>query len=359
MADTRVRVKSWVILAMVLALAFVGAGFVLNRYFERERIAELSARLQLLSTLRRDALRDYVDTVRAEITFWSMNADLVAKHVDLAQSWPSKRRNDGSTYDRLHDRLHPLARQFVVERGYYDFFLIDLDGNVIYSVEKEQDYETNLFDGPWRDTGLAYVFRHALADAGQDTVSFSDFWRYAPSNDAPAMFAARALGDARGQVHGVLAMQLPTDRIQEIMQFTAGMGETGETYLVGNDLLMRSNSRFSRESTILHTQVDTETVRRALKGETGVEFAEDYRGVRVLSAYTFADIDHIRWAVMAEMDEEEVVRDPDGERSLFAGLLSLVYALILASAWFVTSGAWGAGGGASAPFEPDLADLSD
>ena len=35
----------------------------------------------------------------------------------------------------------------------------------------------------------------------------------------------------------------------------------GETYLVGSDHLMRSDSRFSEESTILNTKVDGETVK--------------------------------------------------------------------------------------------------
>ena len=65
---------------------------------------------------------------------------------------------------------------------------------------------------------------------------------------------------------GVLALQLPSDTIAEIMHFTAGMGDSGETYLVGPDLLMRSDSRFTEDSTILETTVDTGTVKLALAG---------------------------------------------------------------------------------------------
>jgi hypothetical protein len=48
------------------------------------------------------------------------------------------------------------------------------------------------------------------------------------------------------------------------MQVTAGMGETGETYVVGEDLLMRSDSRSAEKSTVLETRVDTESVGLAL-----------------------------------------------------------------------------------------------
>lgn len=390
MADARRHRGAWILLSIALAVVFAGSGFAASRYQQRQRIAEHRERFQLLSELRRDALREYIETIRAEIFFWSTREDLLSRQRELARQWKrletsdadpagvlrrlyvddnphaSDRRRDlgdagdGSPYSAVHRELHPLARLFVVERGYYDFFLIDADGNVLYTVEKESDFATNLIDGEWKDTGLARVFRRALEHASRDTVAFSDFSRYPPSGDAPAMFAARAMTTEDGEVLGVFAMQLPTDRIQSIMHFTAGMGESGETYLVGTDLLMRSDSRFSKKSTILQSRVDTETVQIALKGESGARFTRDYRGVRVLSAYTFTDIDRIRWAVMAEIDEDEVLRDAGAERSLFSGALVLMYALSLLSAWFVRSGEWDAGATVMGAYDAtELADVGD
>ncbi len=113
--------------------------------------------------------------------------------------------------------------------------------------------------------------------------------------------------DEAGIFIGVLAFQMPIKRLNKVMQVTAGMGETGETYVVGQGLLMRSGSRFSMESTILKTRVDTVTVHKALNGETGVEVTPDYLGVPVLSAYAPQDFLSARWAVMAEVDEGEVL----------------------------------------------------
>ena len=132
------------------------------------------------------------------------------------------------------------------------------------------------------------------------------------------MFSATAIRADDGELLGVLAVQLPIERLREIMQFTAGMGESGETYLVGEDLLMRSDSRFSEESTILRTTVDTKTVRRALRGETGVDVTDDYRGIPVLSAYAPLDYAGKRWAVMAEIDRDEVLAPVREARELLA-----------------------------------------
>jgi hypothetical protein len=225
------------------------------------------------------------------------------KQVDIDRYWKAHQgsRNKADArldYDlsvsALQADLDVLAKLFVEARGYYDFFLIGTDGDVLYSVEKEADLETNLVTGPWRETGLAEVFRGAMEAAGEREVVFSDFAPYAPSAGEPAMFVATAMLDAHGQVLGVLALQVPTERIKSIMQFTAGMGATGETYLVGEDLLMRSDSRFSADPTILKTEVDTEPVKRALGGESGTMFVPDYRGVTVLSAYSATQVGGFR-----------------------------------------------------------------
>jgi len=346
--------RTWVLIGIVLAVVFVVSGLVLDRYQNRQRLSSYSDRLLLLSELRRNALRDYIDTVRTEITFWSSSGALLEQQRELKTQQGGAASRSGA----VHDEFHALARLFVEERGYYDFFLIDPEGNVLYTVEKEPDFGTNLVHGPWKDTGLADVFRRAIGDANEPRVVFSDFARYPPSDDAPAMFGARAMVDSNDRVLGVLAMQLPTDRIRGIMHFKAGMGETGETYLVGRDLLMRSDSRFSSGSTILETRVDTDTVRRALDGESAVRFTDDYRDERVLSAYTFIDIDDVRWAVMAEVDEDEISAAGGERRSAFSGLLALLYALAMLSVWFVQAGAPG-DGGLAVYDPPDFPDVGD
>jgi hypothetical protein len=349
MTEKRASLRFWLITAVSLGLLLGGIGFTAARFVVKSELDYFAARFLLLNSLRKEALESYFDTVRAEITFWSLNQDLLSKQADLGSQWKAYQDAGRGADARLdynsftgasQAELNALARLFVTERGYYDFFLIGAQGDVLYTVAKEADLETNLISGPWRDTGLAEVYRGAVQAAEAPEVVFSDFVSYAPSAGEPAMFAAIAMRDADEQVLGVLALQLPTDRIRAIMQFTAGMGETGETYLVGEDLLMRSDSRFSEDSTILRTRVDTEPVRRALGGETGTLFAADYRGENVLSAYTATQIGEFRWAVMAEIDEQEVLQTMAGKRPAIAGLVLALYALAMWSVWYIRAGKW-------------------
>ena len=162
-------------------------------------------------------------------------------------------------------------------------FLVDLSGNVVYSVFKELDFATNLNKGEWKDSDLGNVFRKTKT-AAKDSVAFFDFKPYAPSANAPASFIATPIVGAAGKNIGSLVFQMPVDRINTIMQVAAGMGKSGETYIVGKDFLMRSNSRFSKEPTILKTKVDTATVKKALANKSGIEVTPDYRGIPVFSA---------------------------------------------------------------------------
>jgi methyl-accepting chemotaxis protein len=53
-----------------------------------------------------------------------------------------------TAYDAAHAEFHPWFREFLLERGYYDVFLFNPDGDLIYTVFKEEDYATN-FKAEW------------------------------------------------------------------------------------------------------------------------------------------------------------------------------------------------------------------
>ncbi|WP_169738522.1 methyl-accepting chemotaxis protein [Afifella pfennigii] len=237
------------------------------------------------------------------------------------------RAADGTSYSLAHGRFHPWFRQFGEARGYYDIFLIAPDGDVVYSVYKEMDFATNLRRGAWRESDLAEVFEEAVKSADPSATAFADFQPYEPSAGAAASFIATPVV-RQGRVLGVLAFQMPIGRINEIMQSSVGMGESGETYLVGSDYLMRSDSRFASESTILKTEVETASVKSALAGESGVQESVDYRGVPVLSAYRRVDVAGVPWAVVGEVDLKEILAPVDRMKTIILviglGILAVV-----------------------------------
>lgn len=115
--------------------------------------------------------------------------------------------------------------------------------------------------------------------------------------------------DYQNKIIGLIVAEIPISAINKIMYGYpegSGLGKSGETYLVGADTLMRSNSRFS-ENAILNIKVSTKAVKAALRGKTETSLIEDYRNIRCLSSYSPVEIEGLRWLLLAEIDEKEAM----------------------------------------------------
>jgi methyl-accepting chemotaxis protein len=221
--------------------------------------------------------------------------------------------DDISSYAKLPQSIHPSLRDFTAEFGYYDLFFVEAEsGKVVYSVFKELDYATSLKDGAYADTGIGRAFKRAVTLENSNDYVFEDYSSYLPSYNAPAGFIASPIA-RKGKTIGVLILQLPLDRITTIMSERAGMGETGETYLIGNDQLMRSDSYLDPEHhsviasfrTPSNGKVETTAAEAALQGKTDSGVIMSYLGTPVLSAYTPLHALGTEWAIMSEIDVAE------------------------------------------------------
>ena len=210
-------------------------------------------------------------------------------------------------YKQIYEKIDPFFRKYINAYGYHDiFFICNESGHVMYSAARENDLGTNLKMGEYKDAGLALLWKKVLNNRKTAMVDFTD---YAPSGK-PAAFIGTPVKEEKEGVVGVLALQINTEEINAICIENAGMGRTGESYLVGSDFLMRSDSRFEKNSTILKHKVDTVAVREALEGQTGAKLIKDYRGVDVLCSYSHLGLDKklgtdFDWAIIAEIDKSE------------------------------------------------------
>jgi methyl-accepting chemotaxis protein len=225
---------------------------------------------------------------------------------------------NSTRYDRLHAEVHPVMKHYLERFGYYDIFLVSNTGDVVYSVFKEVDFGTNLLTGPFSDTNLAECFRSALNASEPDAYAFTDFKPYWPSYEAPAAFISSPIFDGSKQV-GVLVFQFPLDRINSMMAIREGLGETGETYLVGSDLLPRSDSFHDPENRSVvqagrhpnKGRMETESVQLALAGKTQVIDTRNYLDQIVLSAFAPVNCFGTQWALVAEVGRDEAFAAAD------------------------------------------------
>jgi methyl-accepting chemotaxis protein len=243
---------------------------------------------------------------------------------------------DGSEYSRLHRIYHPYLREFLQENGYYDIFVVDANGNVVYSVFKERDFATNLRNGQWRDTDLAKVYANIMAQSDAEKVSYTDFAPYAPSNNVPAGFIGRPIEDDKGKRLGALILQMPIDRMNKLFDNEEMLGETGKIYLIGSDYTARNNIRFAKESTILKMKMDTPEVKSALEGNTGIDLETlNTASVETVTAYDAFEFQGVRYALVYEKSYDEVMAPVAKARMEFILVTLLVVAIMSGIGAFV------------------------
>ncbi|MDA4848821.1 methyl-accepting chemotaxis protein [Hoeflea poritis] len=234
---------------------------------------------------------------------------------------------DVDGYDSIHKKYHDKLRQTVLDNGYYDLFLIDEEGNVVYTVFKERDFATNLMTGEWKDTDLANVYREVMEAGADGQLVLKDFRPYGPSNGAPAAFIGMPFVIGK-DVAGVVVLQMPNDIIAEIMNNTTGLGETGETILIRNDGFLISDSAKTEENESLVMQLDTPLIGEATRDRIVTGHVTGYRGFVGDVAFAQVDFGGSGWVVGAIIDQSEALA---GVTSLRNIVLLIALALLAAA----------------------------
>lgn len=218
---------------------------------------------------------------------------------------------EGKEFQAVDSKYHRRYAELCKKQEYEDLLLVDNKGNVLITVKKNPDWGANLTNGTYSDTNLADCFKNAK----RGIISIVDFKNYPPSGQpaafigAPMIIRVARKGSKAGEKLGVLIIRIPMDHINSVMQRNEGLGETGETYLIGRDMLMRSDSRFLEESSILKVKAEKEIAGEVLKGESGFfRKTIDYRGRSVSMAFGPVQIKGLDWFIVAQKDFNEIMR---------------------------------------------------
>src|SRR5215471_13583020 len=162
-------------------------------------------------------------------------------------------------FARAMDRYHGLFETIVRRNNYFDLILVDDLGNVVYTFEKSWDFGTNVFTGWRKESQLKKVFLGAWygsVSSGDrstsDEVVITDLDRYAGADGAPMMFLGCPINNRLGGRLGVVVHEVESNTLTDLVSFqgrwpAVGLGETGEAYIVGPDLRLRTESRFVRD----------------------------------------------------------------------------------------------------------------
>ena len=231
--------------------------------------------------------------------------------------------NNGITYDMTHGRLQPGFRAQLHSHGYGDIMMFDSRGNLIYSEGKGDDFATNFAPGgPFVDTALGRVYAAAAAMTKPGEIAYADLEPFRVDAGAPTGFMATPIFN-NGKPTGVLAFELSSKQLNTLLGNRLGLGQTGETLLVGSDHLLRNDSTFSDADDVLKTNYTSPQVDAALAGNIlPVATVTSYRSMPMLAVANPVSFEGHNWALVATIAEAEAM----------APLLNMRNSILLGSA---------------------------
>ena len=286
-----------------------------------------------------------------------------------------------SVYNNAHKRYHSVIKGFLDKFEYYDIFLFNNNGDMVYSVYKELDFGSNLVTGPYRDGNFGRVVQKSLniPHSQKDVYFLEDFETYVPSYGGYAAFISTPVYNEYKEQIGVIAFQMPVGKINEMMTGVKdtsskeikgnwkefGLANEGQVYLLASDQTLRNETRFKLEDqkndlknfladlkssntgtdierlenlgTCIGVQkVSNVELKSVFNGEHFDGEIVDYRGEAQLTAARKLNIPQLNWIIVAQDSTSEALAP-------VAKLLStmILVFVILLSCILITS-MWGA-----------------
>lgn len=233
---------------------------------------------------------------------------------------------DTSRYSSLHALYHPFFKEYLEEFAFYDIFLFEpKEGRIVYSVFKELDYGTSFVDGPYSGSAFGRAVQQIIRDQS-DGLVFVDFEPYEPSYNQDASFLLAPLKD-KGELIGIIAFQMPVDRINAIVNKEIAGFETAETFLIGSNGQLRSVPE-NADNLAIGSSLSSEVVTRALGSAEGLIAAEDHKGVPVIAGFEQVSLPGLDWKIILSVADGEAMADANA--SVRDALINLgVFSLLI------------------------------
>jgi len=346
-------------LVLIASAAVVSLGVGAGSYLiGSQMVADMTQRqLASLAYERAKQVQGFLDAVRGDLGTTGNSAATNQALRDFSNAWmqlkgdakvlvdafvtnnpnpPDERMNldagpDTLTYSVSHSKYNRGYRQQLLSHGYADIYLIGADGNIYYTVRKGDDYTLSVTaeGSPIAGTGLAKVFAEATAqtEAGGPLV-FADFAPYPVDGSISAFVGQSLWNPGTGRLLGILAFRFKPELLGNVVGDRTGLGESGESLVVGADGTLRVDSIFDEDNSVLKTRLDSPVVAAANAGTAAEGFVSSYRNTEMLIAAAPVATSP-GWAVAGLMATREAFAPIDTLRNtmlLVGGVLLLIAA---------------------------------
>lgn len=278
----------------------------INEYF-RKCLTDTQIFIQMPVSLA--ALNSFEQAIESKLKALKMDETTIMNHYRSLYLGKAELNDagDGSSYSTVHAQYHPLFKAYIAAYGYSDLLLVEpTTGNIIYSVNKTDNFATSLLQGQYANSPLNKVFRQVLLASKPDSIVLEDFSYDEVSQVTTALIATPLFENSK--LKGVVIFQIPITPINAIMQKHSNLGNNYATILVSaHDFLIHSHSRLTNNHVGFKQKIYYEVSRAAANGESGITTIIDDNGNNQLVAYTPLTIAGVKWLLLVKMDKTATV----------------------------------------------------
>ncbi|MDH4330125.1 MAG: cache domain-containing protein [Candidatus Moranbacteria bacterium] len=170
-------------------------------------------------------------TLKEKFMYMSMLPQRSADGIRLAVQATVYLDDFGKTLKIAKD-LDEEFRNFKNSKEYSDMFLINADGDIVWTAEKRNDLGSNLNRGVYKNTQLAKAYLEVKDNL---VTTISDPGYYEASNEISIFVATPVFENKDSQnpeFKGVVALQISNEKMNNIVTDVIGSNGTGEVYAV-------------------------------------------------------------------------------------------------------------------------------
>ncbi|MBL1240357.1 MAG: hypothetical protein COB13_000790 [OCS116 cluster bacterium] len=356
---TRIVVFLPILIILMTTLASIATGVIGYNYGQSGLQKSTIAALNTLTQSRAEILRVKLDAVRmdlssmvsgsaAKIAFKQLNQSIstlpkdipkILEYFQTPENEADRAALDGlgesTMYAFRHSAIHNSFSTSWASAGYGDVYIINENGQIIYSVTKSEDFLQNVNEGELANSQLGGLFRKSKETPRLEQIS-GNLENYPFANKQGSMFIAQPVWidqvKADAIFGGMIAIRLDIGYFDNIISGRKGLGETGQVFMTDSSGLYLTNAALSSEKTALVKNSNYAAVTNIAKGvqaHAGVE--ANIVGVdNLVSAIPFPFLSQ-NWIIVAEQSLEESLISINEMRNgmLYGSIVVLFIAVII------------------------------
>ncbi len=302
---------------------------------------EIYRSLRTTAELRTRQIENYFDTMLKQLELQAATADNVMLLENLDESYhdSNKSLKDFVKSFKWMTVVDWLGTDLINYRNFYnyhDIFLINKNGEILFSAAKEKSLGTNILES--NDSPKFASSVQKTLDTGE--VSFSDYeYHFGSSHHIYGTITAPIIDDM-GESIGVIAFQFSIDPITKIMASDETLRKTTATYLVGYpDLTLRSGHRLDKSLKLINKKISTKQTAILKKQiEDGIKIKKMNEkvisyigplGVKVLGIHRDFKIKDSVFSVIAEVNEDDAFSSINRLHQIVLMMFTLTFLTIL------------------------------